>query len=85
MKEIKYDANVDNAHLNNYYNRTHRGKLLVAEGLDSCGKSTQTKLITEYLDSIGKTYKQIHFPMYGQNEFADTMRSISFSPTEPKL
>lgn len=45
-------------------------KITVIEGLDSVGKSTQTKQITNYLDSIGKTWIKVHFPMYGQNEFA---------------
>ena len=71
-----YNANADNSHLNNFYSRKHRGKLITLEGLDGAGKSSQIKLITEYLDSIGKTYKQIHFPMYGQNEFADTISAF---------
>ena len=52
------------------YINKEKGYLLVCEGLDGAGKGTQVKLITDYLDSIGKTWKSVHFPMYGKNEFA---------------
>lgn len=74
--DVIQNANDDYSHLNNFYGRKHKGKLIVTEGLDSCGKSSQSKLITEYLESIGKSYKHIHFPMYGTNEFADVISSF---------
>lgn len=73
MEEIFYNANDDNSHLTNFYKREHKGKLIVCEGTDAAGKGTQVKLITEYLESIGKTYTHIHFPMYGENEFANVI------------
>jgi len=73
MGEILYNPNADNSHLGNLDTRKRRGKLINLEGNDGSGKSTQIKLITEYLDSIGKTYKKIHFPMYGSNDFANVI------------
>ena len=76
MDEIFYNPNDDNSHLTNFNNREHRGKFIVLEGGDAAGKGTQIKLITEYLTSINKTYISIHFPMYGQNEFANIISSF---------
>lgn len=42
------------------------GRLIVLEGLDGCGKSTQLQRLDEYLESTGKPYRQISFPDYGQ-------------------
>lgn len=42
------------------------GRLIVIEGLDGCGKSTQLQRLDEYLESTGKPYRQISFPDYGQ-------------------
>lgn len=36
--------------------------LLVIEGLDGAGKSTQVKLLQEYLKSKGMKYEYLHFP-----------------------
>lgn len=66
-----YDPNEDKSHLINYSNRERRGKLINIEACDGVGKSTQINLICEYLDSIGKTYKHIHFPMYDSNNFSE--------------
>jgi len=38
--------------------------LVVLEGLDGAGKSTQVKLLREYLESISDTLEYIHFPRY---------------------
>ena len=76
MEEIKYDANNDYSHSNGFYKRTHRGKLITLEGNDAAGKSSQINLICEYLESIGKTSKKIHFPMDGKNEFAETISAF---------
>lgn len=42
------------------------GKLMVIDGLDGCGKSTQLNLLDEYLRRGGTAYKQISFPDYDQ-------------------
>lgn len=42
------------------------GKLMVIDGLDGCGKSTQLNLLDEYLHDRGTAYKQISFPDYDQ-------------------
>lgn len=42
------------------------GKLMVIDGLDGCGKSTQLNLLDEYLRFKGVPYKQISFPDYDQ-------------------
>ena len=42
------------------------GKLMVIDGLDGCGKSTQLNLLDEYLQRAGIPYKQISFPDYEQ-------------------
>ena len=41
-----------------------RGKIIVIEGTDCSGKETQTKLLVEKLEHIGKKVKRISFPMY---------------------
>lgn len=46
-------------------------KLIVLEGLDSSGKSSQIKLMKEKFESDGKSVKHIHFPMYGYSEYSD--------------
>jgi len=45
-------------------------KLIVLEGLDGGGKSTQLKLVKEYFEKINQPYSYYHFPRYGQSEFA---------------
>jgi dTMP kinase len=47
-----------------------KGKLLVTEGLDSSGKSTQVKLIKEYFNNNNLKHVHYHFPMYGHNQFS---------------
>lgn len=42
------------------------GKLMVIDGLDGCGKSTQLALLKDYLDACGASYRQISFPDYDQ-------------------
>lgn len=43
-------------------------KLIVCEGLDGAGKSTQIDLIKQYLEKRNLKYEYMHFPIYGNNE-----------------
>ena len=43
-------------------NSTKRMKLLVIEGVDGAGKSTQTRLLRDYLSRIGYDCEYMHFP-----------------------
>ena len=38
--------------------------LIVLEGLDGAGKSTQLKMVTSYLSSLGRQVEYLHFPRY---------------------
>lgn len=43
------------------------GKLIVLEGTDGCGKTTQLGLLCEKLDREGKTYRKLEFPCYNDD------------------
>lgn len=43
-------------------------KIIVLEGLDGSGKSTQIELIKKYFEDHGLTYAYLHFPIYNHNE-----------------
>ena len=47
----------------------NRGKFIVLEGLDGCGKSTQTKMLIEHLEKEGQKCKFIHFPILEQGVY----------------
>jgi dTMP kinase len=47
------------------------GKLIVLESLDGGGKTTQSKIIKDYMDLHRLPYTYFHFPMYGHNQFSD--------------
>ena len=47
-----------------------KGKLIVLEGTDGAGKSTQLNLIKKYLEEKHLKYAYLHFPKYGHNEFS---------------
>ncbi len=42
------------------------GKLIVIEGTDGSGKSTQFKLLTDRLSQEGLAFKQLEFPQYSE-------------------
>lgn len=44
-----------------------KGKLIVLEGTDASGKSTQFKLLCDKLDSLGIAHKSVVFPRYDQS------------------
>lgn len=46
------------------------GKLMVIDGLDGCGKSTQLELLDRYLQGKNTPYRQISFPDYAQESSA---------------
>ena len=45
--------------------------LVVLEGLDGAGKSTQVKRLRSYLESIYGTLEYIHFPRYDAPVYGD--------------
>ncbi len=46
------------------------GKLIVIEGLDGCGKATQTALLAEFLARRGTEVKSLEFPCYDSDSSA---------------
>ena len=46
------------------------GKLIVIEGTDGSGKSTQFKLISQHLEQDGVSFKHIVFPRYSEDSSA---------------
>lgn len=49
--------------------KKQKGKLIVIDGTDGSGKSTQAKLLIKHLLKDGKKVKFIHFPRYEDNFF----------------
>jgi len=45
--------------------------LIVLEGLDGAGKSTQVKKLKEYLERVTPSLEYIHFPRYGAPVYGD--------------
>jgi dTMP kinase len=48
-----------------------KGKLIVIEGLDGSGKSTQIELLRQKLDREGVECRYIHFPMLNQGRYGE--------------
>lgn len=53
-----------------------QGLLIVFEGIDGSGKTTQIELLKQYLASQGPTLQVevINFPQYGKNEYAKQIK-----------
>jgi len=47
------------------------GKIIVIEGLDGSGKSTQIELLKTKFEIMGVDYKYIHFPMLNQGRYGE--------------
>jgi dTMP kinase len=48
-------------------------KLIVLEGTDGAGKSTQTEKVKEFLSQNSLKYEFFHFPMYGHNNASEVI------------
>lgn len=51
-----------------------KGKLIVIEGIDGSGKTTQTELLTKYLASKNIPHEVINFPRYEDNLYGKLIR-----------
>lgn len=61
-----------------------KSKLIVLEGIDGSGKSTQHRLLVRYLRSQKKTVKTVSFPRHGKKFFGvmvDQYLAGKFGPT----
>ena len=71
-------------------NKKHKGKLIVIDGTDGSGKTTQINLLTEKLKKNGLKVKTIHFPKY-DNFFGNfighclTEQYYNFINVHPKI
>ena len=67
------------------------GKIIVIEGLDGSGKSTQIELLKTKFDVLGMNYRYIHFPMLNQGKYGELIAEFlrgeygSLEAVHPKL
>lgn len=50
------------------------GKLIVIDGIDGAGKTTQIDLLKKYLKGRNIAFEMISFPQYGKNEYAKQIK-----------
>jgi dTMP kinase len=68
-----------------------KGKLIVIDGADGCGKATQTDLLVRALCTKGYSAEQIDFPRYYKNFFGELIgqfqdsTEFQFSKVDPLL
>ena len=68
-----------------------KGKFIVIEGLDGCGKSTQVHLLQQELEKAGTPHRFIHFPMLNQGVYGTLIAEFlrgeygSLEEVHPKL
>lgn len=53
------------------FHKTTSAMLVVLEGLDGAGKSTQVKMLRQYLESVCGALEYIHFPRYDAPVYGD--------------
>ncbi len=53
------------------------GRLIVLEGTDGSGKSTQMQLLTEVLEREGRAFRKLRFPRYGDPSCAPVERYLA--------
>lgn len=49
-------------HMENYNSSESRGALIVLEGLDRCGKTSQSSRLLKYLEGLGYSVESWRFP-----------------------
>ncbi len=64
-----------------------KGLLVVIDGIDGSGKTTQIELLTQYLASQGVACEAISFPRYGNNKYTAQIENylkgkLNFTPYE---
>ncbi len=55
-------------------NRNAKGKIIVIDGVDGTGKTTQTTCLIAALEKSGRTVKTLRFPVYKDNFFGKLIR-----------
>lgn len=55
-------------------NKNQKGKLIVIDGIDGSGKTTQINLLKTYLTDKKIPFEIISFPQYGKNEYTKQIK-----------